>query len=212
MKRVIAMVSLLLAACVAVAADAPGKLGEFEASADVGAVNPPGTATYDAATKQYRLTSAGENIWNKVDAFHFCYRKVSGDVSITADVDLVGAGKNAHRKAGVMIRQSLDADAPYVDVMVHGDGSIGLQYRKEKGGITAGTKPDVKAPVTVKLSRKGDTFTMWLGTRGQELKEAGAIEVKLVDPVYVGLALSAHDATTTETATFANLLITGAAK
>ena len=131
-----------------VAAPARGEIGDFEASADVGKVEPPGTATFDKAANQYKITASGANIWAKIDAFHFLYRKISGDVTLAADIAFVGEGKNPHRKAGWMIRQNLEPDAPYVDVMVHGEGLIALQYRSEKGGITKGIDSKIKSPAT----------------------------------------------------------------
>jgi hypothetical protein len=82
----------------------------FEGRADVGTVNLPGSAAFDPDRKEWRLTASGENVWGKEDAFYFAWRKVSSDLTLTADVGFVGAGKNPHRKAGWMVRQGLDAD------------------------------------------------------------------------------------------------------
>jgi TolB protein len=191
------------------AADKP--VGDFEGQADVGTVDPAGSAEFDEATHRYTLKSSGENIWNTHDDFHFAYRKASGDLVLTASVQFVGEGKNAHRKAGWMIRQSLEADAPYVDVMVHGDGLIGLQYRGEKGGKTVDIKSTIKAPAMVRLERHGDTFSVYVSaqpykaSKAGEFELAGSIKVALKDPVYVGLAVCSHDAKVTETAIFSNV-------
>jgi TolB protein len=195
------------------AADPPTNqtLGDFEAQADVGKVDPPGAAEYDKTKNQYTLKSSGENIWAKHDDFHFVYRKLSGDCSLTADITLVGQGKNAHRKAGLMIRQSLDPDAPYVDVVIHGDGMIALQYRPAKGEITKDIKSKVKSPATVKIERQGDAFTVAIAPKTDKpaaepaFQPTGSIKVELKDPIYAGLALSAHDASTIETAVFTNV-------
>src|SRR5262249_6259311 len=103
-------------------------VGDFEASGDVGKVELKGSAEYDDAKKQYKITGSGENIWKNEDAFQFVYKKVSGDFVFNMRVEWVGEGKEKHRKACAMFRESLDADSPYADVAVHGDGSIGLQY------------------------------------------------------------------------------------
>jgi TolB protein len=205
------MAIALLLTQIVPAADPPTNqtFGDFEAQADVGKVEPAGAAEYDRAKYQYTLKSSGENIWAKHDDFHFVYRKISGDCSLTADIALVGQGKNAHRKAGLMIRQSLDPDAPYVDVMVHGDGMIALQYRPAKGEITKDIKSKVKSPATVKLERHGDTFTVAVAPNADkpEFQPTGSIKLELKDPVCAGLALSAHDANTTETATFSSVTL-----
>lgn len=96
-----------------------------------------GTAKYDPAAHAYVLTASGENIWATADAFQFAWKKMSGDVSLSADISFMGKGVNPHRKAVLMIRQTLDADSPYVDAALHGSGLISLQYRQTKGGPTA---------------------------------------------------------------------------
>ncbi len=80
--RAAALTAFLLLACPALA----GNLGLFEKQTDVGSVTPPGTATYDAATQTYTITSAGANLWGKEDAFHFLWTKMSGDFVLTADI------------------------------------------------------------------------------------------------------------------------------
>jgi TolB protein len=202
---------LIIVACCPFARAADGPVGDFEAQADVGTVEPAGSAEFDKAASTYVIKSSGENIWNAHDDFHFVYRKVSGDLVLTTSVQFVGEGKNAHRKAGWMIRQSLDADAPYVDVMVHGDGLIGLQYRSEKGGKTMDIKSTIKAPAMVRLERHGDTFSVYVSaqplkaSKPGEFELAGSIKVGLKDPVYAGLAVCSHDAKTAETAIFSSV-------
>ncbi len=201
------LIAVLLAS-LAVTAD-ESKVGEFDGQADVGSEAPAGTGQFDKATGEYKVSSGGENIWGKHDDFHFVYRKLSGDVTLTADVTLVGEGKVLHRKGGCMIRQGLEADDPYVDVVVHGDGSIGLQYRLAKGEITAGVKPaDLKTPATIRLERRGDVFTAYASPKGEkpgEFKVVGTIKAALKEPVYVGLVLSAHDAKAVENAVFSHV-------
>ena len=91
-------------------------VGIFEDHGDVGEVLHPGTAEYDPATASYKISGSGANIWFATDAFHFVWKKVSGDVSLTADAAFVTPVGNPHKKAVLMFRQSLDADSPYVDV------------------------------------------------------------------------------------------------
>src|ERR1700690_1841204 len=99
--------------CLSLRAAAP--LGIFEDHGDVGTVLNAGSAKYDAATGSYAISGSGENMWFAAEAFQFAWKKVSGDVTLTADVSFLGAGKEAHRKAVLMIRQSLDADSPYAE-------------------------------------------------------------------------------------------------
>jgi hypothetical protein len=108
----------------------------FEKSQDLGTVLHPGTTEFNAERRTYTLTASGENIWGTQDAFQFAWKKMSGDVELSADISFNGMGVNPHRKAVLMIRQRLDADSPYVDAALHGSGLIALQYREAKGGTT----------------------------------------------------------------------------
>jgi TolB protein len=54
---------------------------------------------------------------------------MSGDVALSTDIEFVGSGGNPHRKAVLMIRQSLDADSVYADIARHGNGMTALQFR-----------------------------------------------------------------------------------
>ena len=203
-RVVAALAAVFSLLAVAAGAPAPKPVGDFENHADVGTVTRPGSAEYDAEKKEYRITGGGENIWGKVDAFHFAFSKTSGDLTLSADVRFVGEGKNAHRKACLMVRQSPDAGAPYADVAVHGDGLVSLQFRRQKGGVTeeVKAKAPVKGTVSVRLRREGNQFTLWVAEAGKPLEQAGAAAVPLADPVYAGLAVSAHDPAVTETAAF----------
>jgi hypothetical protein len=61
-------------------------IGIFDGQADIGSALVPGSSSYDAATKQYTIHSAGYNIWYSRDEFRFLWKKMSGDVSLAADV------------------------------------------------------------------------------------------------------------------------------
>jgi len=209
MPRTFPAILFLLPGFLFLSAAAPedADFGKFEFSADVGKVDPAGKATFDKTADQYKITASGANIWAKIDAFHFLFRNLSGDVTLEADIAFVGEGKNPHRKAGWMIRQSLEPDAAYVDVMVHGEGLIALQYRSEKGGITKDIASKTKSPATVKLERRGDTFTVSVAAKGEAFTPVGEIKVPMPDPVYAGLAVCSHDEATSETAAFSNVSI-----
>src|SRR5262249_12848217 len=153
----------------------------------------------------------GANMWAAADAFQFEWKKMAGDVALTADVRFLGAGAVAHRKAALMIRQSLEPDAAYADVALHGDGLTSLQYRPAAGEETLEAKQEAKsdlgAPVRIRIERRGDRFTMLAGRPGGALITTGPATVSLHDPVYVGLAVCSHDANVLETAVFSNVTV-----
>ncbi len=191
--------------CVAAANGQAGSLGIFEEASDVGAVGAAGKATFDATGNQYTVTGSGENIWGTQDAFQFLRRKLDGDAALTAAIQWKAEGKNAHRKAGWMIRQSLDAGSPYVDAVVHGDGLTSLQYRKVPGGPTEEIQSPVRAPAALRLERHGDVFDLSVSRDGNTWQPVGSVSVVLADPVYAGLIVCSHDNSVTETAVFSNV-------
>ena len=182
-------------------------LGVFEAHADVGETLKQGSVEYDSATGGYRVTGGGANIWSTTDAFHFVWIKVSGDVTIAADIQFIGAGAVAHRKAVLMIRQGLEAGAPYADAALHGDGLTSLQFRTERDKETQEVKAAVSAPQRIRIERHANQFTMYTENSDGALKPSGSGSVELQDPVYVGIGVCSHDAGVLETAVFSNVKI-----
>jgi hypothetical protein len=183
-------------------------LGIFTNQGSVGQTPPGVTAHFDAAKGEYRITGGGANIWGTADAFYFVWKKVSGDVTLTADVQWVGTSSAEHRKAVLMIRQSLDPGSAYADAVSHGSGLTSLQFRGAANEQTYQVMTQVDGLVRLRIERKESRFTMYAGKPNEELKLVGPVEyVGLKDPVYVGIGVCSHVATTLETAIFSNVKI-----
>src|SRR4051812_45322654 len=60
------------------------RIGAFDGQTDVGSAIVPGSSSYDPATRTYRITSAGYNVWYTRDEFRYLWKKMSGDVSLAA--------------------------------------------------------------------------------------------------------------------------------
>ncbi len=192
--------------CALAAAKAEGDLGIFTDQGDIGAVSKPGSGVYDAARGAYTVGASGANMWFKEDAMHFVWKKVSGDVSIAADIEFAGASAQAHRKACLVIRQNLDPGSAYVDVARHGDGLTSLQFRDAQGGTTKEIQSNVAAPRRVRLDKIGDTVYLSVSSAGEEPHPSGAsFTLHVADPFYVGLAVCAHDDKAFETAVFSRV-------
>jgi hypothetical protein len=84
-------------------------LGIFSESGDVGDPAIKGSAEFSGG--QYRITGSGANIWGKQDQFQYVWREMTGNFTVSATMRFVGEGAD-HRKAGIMVRQSVDADSP----------------------------------------------------------------------------------------------------
>lgn len=186
------------------------RLGLFQNHKDIGVTPKKGKARFDSKRNQYTVTGGGANMWLKTDAFQYVYKLVSGDITLTADVHFLGQGVEQHRKAALVIRQSLDPDSAYADVALHGDGLTSLQYRESAGATTLETRSDLKAPVEIRIERRGNQFSIAAGNPGEELKRSGPVTVEMRDPVYVGLAVCSHNAEVLETAVFSNVSLSQA--
>jgi catechol 2,3-dioxygenase-like lactoylglutathione lyase family enzyme len=207
-----------------------GPGGIFKNQADVGKANPAGTASFDAKSDVYTIESAGMNLWSKTDVFHMIWKKASGDISLSADVEVPAssAKSNPHRKAVVMFRQTLDEDSATAYVAVHASGYTALQYRPSKGALTqeiafdpdspnsnptesraaslADPRTHVAAPKIVRLEKRGDTITLFASMKGEPLHPTGAsIKLHFEEPFYVGLGVASHQDGQLEKAVFSHV-------
>ncbi len=179
----------------------------FTQSTDIGSVSIPGSHTYDKASDCYTLTGAGANLWERTDACYFVWKEVEGDFCISGNVSFEGEGVNPHRKIGFMVRESLDKDARYGDIAIHGDGLTSLQYRAQKGGLTleeTSAKTSI-GPTDICLIREGDRISV---RTGDGTAEDAAIKLDLGGKCYVGLFICSHEEEVSETAYFRNVTLT----
>ncbi len=198
---------LLASALPALFAQEPSSpIGVFEGHQDVGTVLHPGSAKYESANGSYTISGSGENMWFGIDDFHFVWKKVTGDVALSADISFVGDKGNNHRKAVLMIRQSLDGNSPSVDIARHGDGLTSLQFRDSIGADAHEVQSNVSAPKRMRLEKRGDNFYAFVTGKDGHLEPSGAsTKLALTGPFYVGIGVSAHDKDATETAIFSNV-------
>ena len=178
----------------------------FESDGDIGEVHHPGAVEYNAATATYIVSGSGENMWAASDAFHMVWKKVTGDVSLAADISFLGKSGNEHRKAVLIIRQSLDPDSAYAGVALHGNGLTSLQYREEKGGATHEIQANVSAPKRLRIEKRGDFVYVALGDEERAMHFSGAsIRTLVQGTFYVGIGVCSHDNKVVEKATFSNV-------
>jgi TolB protein len=190
-------------------------LGLFTNSGDVGTPSTvgAGSSQYDASAKSYTIAGGGANIWGTSDHFHYVWKKVSGDVTLAATIAFTATTPEtgtpqAHRKACLIIRQTLDSDSAYADAAVHGDGLTSLQWRDTKGGATHEVQAAISGARRMRIEKRGNYFTMSVAGDVEELRPAGgAARVDFTGDFYIGLAVSAHTSARIETATFSNVEI-----
>lgn len=200
-------------------------IGIFEAQTDVGAAVINGSSTYDAATKQYSITSAGYNIWYVRDEFRFLWKKMKGDISLAADTSFPDSQGYFDRKAVLIIRQSLDDDSTEAVVALHGDGMIQLGLRPEKGarikdmeyrigsrgGLPGGKSPDELITAHARrigIEKRGDSFALYVSMQGEPMHQFGKpIQLHLQEPFYVGIGFCSHIPDKADSATFSDVVL-----
>ena len=198
--------ALFLLAAVAAAAQSSGNLGIFEAATDVGTPSHKGNVSYDAAPKEYRITGGGNNMWFGRDDFYYVWKKMTGDVVVTANMTIVTPGNN-HRKAGIIIREDLSPGAVYADAIVHGDGLTAIQWREKADDVTRSVHFPINGPTRIRLERRRNQVRMFAAPQGGQLTELGYIELSPFAPMYVGLGVCAHDDNAETTAVFSDVTI-----
>ncbi|HEV3060526.1 MAG TPA: S8 family serine peptidase [Vicinamibacterales bacterium] len=167
---------------------------------DIGSVGAAGSATSTSAGA-FTVSGSGDDIWNTADAFQFVYQPLTGDGQIVGRVATVPT-TDPWAKAGVMIREDLTAGARYAAVLVTAGNGVAFQRRLASNGSSTYTAATGTAPEWVKLVRTGTTVTAYESADGATWALVGSDTVSMATSVYVGLAVTSHDNTTSGTATF----------
>jgi len=204
-------VVLPISGMVAASQSVSSQRGIFTGSTDVGKTL-KGSTVFDAASGSYRVTGGGEDMWASEDAFHFSWVKLTGDATLTADVQFPAQVPQPLEKAVLIFRQSLDPASAYADLAVHGDGHATIQWRSVAGGKTEDAVAPLHGPARLRIERKCNLFTTSVGPAGGKVTELSSTTVVMNGPVYVGIGFCAHNAAGLASATFSNVKIEKAAK
>jgi regulation of enolase protein 1 (concanavalin A-like superfamily) len=199
-------VALLVSGLVAASQSVHGKLGIFAKSTDVGKTL-PGSTVFDRASGSYRVTGGGADMWGSEDAFHFSWVKLSGDATLTADVQFPADVSVPLEKGVLIFRQSLDPASAYADIAIHGDGHATIQWRTVAGGKTEDAVAPLHGPARLRIERKGNLFTTSVGPAGGPLTAFSSTTVAMDGPVYVGIGFCSHNAAGLASVTFSNVSI-----
>jgi len=159
----------------------------------------------------YTMTGSGTDIWNQSDEFHYAYKTLSGAGSIVAKVESISDTDN-WAKAGVMIRETLDADSKHATMIVSYASGVSFQRRPETGGDSYDdTTSGITAPYWVKIERGlAGSFTAYSSANGSTWQKQGVAEsIQMGTNVYIGLAVTAHNAAETCEGVFTNVTTTG---
>lgn len=160
-----------------------------------------GTATVGSASEsagEFTIEGSGTDIWQASDGFRYVYTSITGDCTITARVTAL-ENTHAHAKAGVMFRQSLNANSMYAMAVAKpvSPSPFTFDRRATNGGTAAGengaTTTLPGAPGWIRCVRSGDTFSGYYSTNGTSWTQVGASQsVVMGATIYVGMAVTSH--------------------
>ncbi|HEY7886478.1 MAG TPA: hypothetical protein VIC08_16135, partial [Cellvibrionaceae bacterium] len=207
MFNLLGRVSLLTVSLLLMSTLNAHETGQFTHHTDIGSVKHAGSLSYDQSHQVYTLAASGANMWFAEDELHFAWNQMTGDFIVRAQVRFLGEGVDPHRKVGWHVRESLEANSAHVLAAVHGDGLTALQFRERTGANTEEYKLNLQAPDVIQLERRGQTFIMSAARMGEPFQVTQVSHVNLPDQVYVGLALTAHNAEVIERVELANVRI-----
>jgi hypothetical protein len=163
---------------------------------DIGNPTPPGSQHFDRSNGKWTIKAGGTDITGLADHFRFVYQKLRGNGSVIAHV-LSQTATSPGAKAGVMLRASKAPGSPEYSLLVSPGEGIKVQVRKILNGDTQkSANPKGAAPVWLKISRSGNTYSAYTSSNGHSWKliPKSAITVNLGGTMRAGLAVTSHHA------------------
>jgi hypothetical protein len=167
----------------------------------------------EGPTGTYTITASGTDITGEADEFHFAYKMMSGPGSIIAKILSVG-DTDPWAKAGVMIRETLEPGSKHALGCVTPGNGVAFEGRVTTDGASfSANQTEITAPHWVKLERDlsgnftvshSDNGTTWVAVTGAPVQG-----IQMAANVYIGLAVTSHNAEATCQARFSNVTITG---
>ena len=174
--------------------------------------NPPSVGSFiEGPVGTYTMTASGVDIWDTSDEFHYAFKTLTGPGSITAKVESL---ENTHgfAKAGLMVRDTLLPDSTNAALLLTPENGVRFQFRQSTGGTTdRDFVLDLVAPLWLKLER--DVAGIFRGYYSSDGVNFQALtlrpNVSIGSEVYIGLAVTSHDAALTCQAVFSDVQTTG---
>ena len=179
----------------------------FWLTQDIGAVGTAGSVNFSNGV--FTVAGAGADIFNTADSFRFVYVPVTGACTIVVRVVSL-QNIDPWSKAGVMIRDSTNANAANAFIAVTPGNGVTWQYRSSDGGVTSSNNTTgLSAPYWVKLVWSGSAFTGYASPDGVNWTQQGTAAFTMASTNYVGLAVVSRNPSTLCTATLDNVTTTG---
>ncbi len=177
-----------------------------------------GGCRYDKGSDTYTMVGSGGDIWGTIDDFHFAYKKLAGDGSVTARIDGI---ENVHEwtKVGLMVRRTVAPDSANVMLLATPSGKLAFQYRRAENetSYSAYTPSNThQLSHWLRLVRRGNRFTALQSSDGVTWEDVlfgsdqqVTFEIPMDETVSIGLAVTSHDVTRTAEARISHVTTAG---
>jgi hypothetical protein len=166
----------------------------------------------------YTMTGSGVDIWNDADEFHYAFKTLTGAGTIEAQVLSVG-NTDPWAKAGVMIRETLDAGSKFAAVYITPGNGCRYQARIDTDiaatsdtGVVTAEQTAITAPYWIKIDRDfAGNFRCYYSSNGTTWTSMSwnPQNITMSSNVYIGLAVTSHNAGATCQGKFSNVRTTG---
>ena len=170
---------------------------------DIGSPGATGTYAYSSGT--YTVSGAGTGIGGTSDSFTYVNANVNGNIEIVAKVNSQTNTSN-YATAGLMIRDSLNANAANAMISVSPANGVNFTARTTDGGTSTTTLgPTVAAPVFLRLVRSRTSIAGYESPDGVNWTQVGSSTITLPYQYYAGFAVSSNSYGNLSTAVFSNV-------
>ncbi len=181
--------------------------------------NPASVGSFtEAPAGTYTITATGADIWGQADQFHYAFKTLTGVGTIEAQVLSVD-NTDPWAKAGVMIRETLDAGSKFAAVYITPGNGCRFQARTDTNvaatsdtAVVTAEQTAIKTPYWVKLDRDfAGNFRGYYSSNGTSWTPMSwsPQNIAMNSNVYVGLAVTSHNNNATCQAKFSNVRTTG---
>jgi regulation of enolase protein 1 (concanavalin A-like superfamily) len=207
--RALASLLLLISSFLSTLEPAWAALPPGWSDADIGSPALAGSAAY--TNGNWTVIGGGSDIWNNADQFNLASTSFSADgVMIARILSLQNSDPGTGwSKAGLMFRNDSSAGSANAAILATAGNGISFQWRSTAGGASSYSGGgSMTAPVWLQLARSGGTFTGYYSSDGSNWTQVGTASILMSGTVQAGLAVTAHNNSALNTATFTNVNLT----
>ncbi len=175
---------------------------------NIGSPSLKGAAAYNPATNKWIVSGGGNDISGTSDQFNLASKNFTGDGSIIVRVDDY---QHVYEwtKVGIMFRNDTSAGSAFAAIVATPQHGIYYLSRASAGGADSGESINaIDAPVWMKLTRSGNSFSAYYGTDGANWTKIGNTRtLSIGSTAMAGFAVNSHYTSLFTKANFSNFQI-----